>query len=281
MHTMPMHNMETLASDKNSLLKEVRRASARGSVTSDGLAVAEGFNLLEEALRSRCELPVVIAAESVKTAVAAHVRGLKHTRLIMVSDSSFEKLASTETPQGVIALVRPPAWTLDQLLRGRPLVVLLDGIQDPGNAGAIVRAAEAFGATGTAFLAGCVNPYNPKTLRASAGSLFRLPIVASVDENLLGAALEQKRVRLFAAHAHADKPGAEKLAFDADLTGACAIVIGAEGRGVSPTLQRRSIGIRIPTSGVESLNAAVAAGVLLYEASRQRARQNHQATSRP
>ena len=264
-----MQTMETLVSEKNSLLKEVRRASARGSLTNDGLAVAEGFHLLEEALRSRCEISVVIAAESVKTTVAGHVRGLKHTRVVVVGDGNFEKLASTETPQGVIALVRPPAWSLDQLLRGRPLVTLLDGIQDPGNAGAILRAAEAFGATGAAFLSGSVSPYNPKCLRASAGSLFRLPVVAALDESLLAVALEQKRVRLFAAH-----PKAEKLVFETDLTGACAIVIGAEGRGVSPTLQRRAAGIRIPTSGVESLNAAVAAGVLLYEASRQRARQS-------
>jgi TrmH family RNA methyltransferase len=264
-----MHTMETLVSEKNSLLKEVRRAAARGTLTDEGLAVAEGFHLLEEALRSRCKLSVVIAAESVRTTVAAHVRGLKNTRLVVVGDANFAKVASTETPQGVIALVRPPAWTLDQLLRGRPLVVLLDGIQDPGNAGAIVRAAEAFGATGAAFLSGSVSPYNPKTLRASAGSLFRLPVVASLDESLLAVALEQKRVRLFAAH-----PRAEKLMFKADLTGACAIVIGAEGRGVSPALQRRSTPVRIPTSGVESLNAAVAAGVLLYEASRQRARQS-------
>jgi TrmH family RNA methyltransferase len=271
-----MQTMETLASEKNVLLKEVRRASARGSLTPEGLAVTEGFHLLEEALRSRCEISVVITAESVKTTVAAHVRGLKHTRLVRVSDANFEKLASTEAPQGVIALVRPPLWTLDQLLRGKPLVALLDGIQDPGNAGAIVRAAEAFGATGAAFLTGTVNPYNPKCLRASAGSLFRLPMAASLDEDLLSAALEQKRVRLFAAH-----PRAEKLIFETDLTGACAIVIGAEGRGVSPSLQRRATGVRIPTSGVESLNAAVAAGVLLYEASRQRARQGGTGPERP
>ena len=264
-----METMEAVVSERNSLLKEVRRASARGSLTADGHAVAEGFHLLEEALRSRCEISVVIASESVKTTVAAHVRGLKHTRMVVVSDSNFEKLAATETTQGVIALVRPPAWTLDQLLRGRPFVILLDGIQDPGNAGAIVRAAEAFGATGAAFLSGSVNPGNPKCLRASAGSLFRLPVVAALDESLLAAALEQKRVRLYAAH-----PRAKKLVFETDLTGACAIVIGAEGRGVSPTLQRRSTGVRIPTSRVESLNAAVAAGVMLYEASRQRANGN-------
>ena len=86
--------------------------------------------------------------------VATHLRGLKRTRVVAVSEAVVRELASTETPQGVIALVRPPQWTLDQLVRGKPLVVVLDGVQDPGNAGAIVRAAEAFGATGVAFLKG-------------------------------------------------------------------------------------------------------------------------------
>jgi TrmH family RNA methyltransferase len=256
---------ETLLSDKNPLLKEVRRAAARGSLTSDGLAVAEGFHLLEEALRSRCEIAVVIAAETVRATVETHVGGLKKTRVAAVSEGVFADLATTETPQGVIALVRPPAWTLTQLVRGKPLVVVLDGVQDPGNAGAIMRAAEAFGATGVAFLKGSVNPYNPKCLRASAGSAFRLPVVHSLEESLLLAALEQKRANLFAA-----LPRAQRLVSEADLTGNCAIVIGSEGRGVSPRLEHQSMGVRIPTSGVESLNAAVAAGILLYEARRQR-----------
>jgi TrmH family RNA methyltransferase len=257
---------EALISDKNPLLKEIRRAAARGSLTADGLAVAEGFHLLEEALRSRCEIRAVIAAEPVRATVEAHVRGLKHTRVVAVSETVFADLSSTEAPQGVISLVRPPAWTLTQLVRGHPLVIALDGVQDPGNAGAVVRAGEAFGATGIAFLKGSVNPYNPKCLRASAGSIFRLPVVTSLEESLLLAALEQKRVTLYAA-----VPRDGKILSEADLTGSCAIVIGSEGRGVSPKLARKSVGLRIPTSGVESLNAAVAAGVMLYEASRQRA----------
>jgi len=262
--------MHTLLSDKNPLLKEVRRAAARGELTSgggptDGLAVAEGFYLLEEALGSRREIPVVIAAENVLATVATHLRGLKRTRVVAVSEAAFATLATTETPQGVIALVRPPQWTLDQLVRGKPLVMVLDAVQDPGNAGAIVRAAEAFGATGVALLKGSVNPYNPKCLRASAGSMFRLPVVAGIDESLLAAAFEQKRVALYAA-----LPRAERSIAEADFTGACAIVIGSEGHGVSKRIEKKAIGVRIPTSGVESLNAAVAAGVLLYEAQRQR-----------
>ena len=256
---------DTLLSEKNPLLKQVRRAIARGSLTEDGFAVSESFHLLEEALASDCEIGVVIVAESVKNAVSAHVKGLKRTRVAAVSDAAFAEIASTEATQGVMALVRPPAWTLDQILRGRSLLVVLDGVQDPGNAGAILRAAEAFGATGVAFLKGTVNPYNPKCLRASAGSVYRVPLVTSLDENLLLAALEQKRVELYAA-----MPRASKLVSEANLSGRCAIVIGNEARGVGAGLQGRAIGLKIPTSTVESLNAAVAAGVLLYEARRQR-----------
>jgi TrmH family RNA methyltransferase len=256
---------EPLLSEKNPLLKEVRRAIGKGSLTADGYAVAESFHLLEEALASDCEVAAVIAAESVRSAVMAHVKGLKRIRVTAVRDSVFAALAATEAPQGVIALVRPPEWKLDHLLRGRSLVVVLDGVQDPGNAGAVLRAAEAFGATGAVFLKGAVSPYNPKCLRASAGSAFRLPLVASLDENLLLAALEQKQIKIFAA-----MPRGEALAQAANLTARCAIAVGSEGRGVSAALRAKATGLRIPTSGVESLNVAVAAGVLLYEARRQR-----------
>src|SRR5579862_1101197 len=252
---------ETLSSERNPLVKDVRRAVARGALSDEGFAIAESFHLLEEALESDCEIGAVLVAESVKSTVAAHVRGLKRTRVVPLRDAIFATLASTETTQGVIALVRPPVWSIEQLLRGKSLVVVLDGIQDPGNAGAIVRAAEAFGATGAAFLKGTVSPYNPKSLRASAGSMFRLPVVASADENLLLAAFDQRGIAVYAASPR----GARSLA-DADFSGRTALVIGSEGRGISPKIAEHAACIKIPTSGVESLNAAVAAGVLLYEA---------------
>lgn len=261
-----MVKAELVSSAKHPLLKEVRRAILRGSLTEDGLCVAESFHLLEEALRSDCVVRTVLAAESVRSAVAGHVRGLKSVRVMTVADDLFQKIASTETSQGVIALVRPPEWSLEHLLRGKCLAVVLDGVQDPGNAGAIVRAAEAFGATGVAFLKGTVSPYNPKCLRAAAGSLFRLPVVHGIDEQILLAALEQKRVDLYAA-----MPRGETLIGEADLTRACAIAVGGEGHGVSLNLHARARDLKIPTSGVESLNVAMAASVILYEARRQRA----------
>jgi len=240
-------------SDKNPLVKQIRRAVSKGTLTEDGYAVAEGAHLLEEALAAKCEVGAVIAAES------AH---LHYPDARIVSDKTFRELASTETPQGVIALVRPVVATLEQMTRGAALVVVLDGVQDPGNAGAIVRAAEAFGATGVVFLKGTVNPYNPKCLRGSAGSAFRVPLVAGVGVEEI---LAQAGMAWYAA-----MPRAAKLVSDVDLTARCGIIIGSEGRGVSAALAERATGLRIPTAGVESLNAAVAAGILLYEARRQR-----------
>ena len=248
--------VETLISDKNPLLKEVRRLAANGA-PEERLVLAEGPRLLDEALRTRIEIQAVILAESASgfPESAGEVPGLGRTRVVRVLDSLFSKLSSTESPQGVLALVRLPAWTPQDLLRGTPLVVILDGVQDPGNAGAIIRTAEAFGATGAVFLKGTVSPSNPKCLRASAGSAFRVPILTEIPAG----------IALYAAD-----PRARLAAGDAPWSAPCALVIGGEGRGVSPALAARATGVKIPTSGVESLNAAVAAGILLYEARRQR-----------
>jgi RNA methyltransferase, TrmH family len=246
--------VETLISDKNPLLKEVRRLAAGGAPGEDRVVLAEGPHLLDEALRSKIEIHAVILSESAgeSPGVGGH---MGTTRVVRVLDSLFNKLASTESPQGVLALVRLPEWTAADLLRGTPLVVILDGVQDPGNAGAILRTAEAFGATGAVFLKGTVSPSNPKCLRASAGSAFRLPIVVDIPAGLTLYAADP-RARLPVSQARFGVP--------------CAIVIGGEGSGVRPEIAARATGLKIPTATVESLNAAVAAGILLYEARRQR-----------
>ena len=254
-----------LTSARNPLLREVRRAVARGALTADGLCVAESFHLLEEALRSDCRVHTVLAAASVRATVERHVKGLSHVRVTAVEDAAFDEISSTGTTQGVIALVEPPSWTLEQVLRGRAMVVVLDGLQDPGNAGAILRAAEAFGATGVLFLKGAVGPYHPKTLRASAGSAFRVPLVAGIDASLARATIEQSRLDLYAA----DPRGRKDLA-GVDLKRRFALVVGSEARGVSAKLRAGAIDLRIPVRGVESLNAALSAGIILYEAARQR-----------
>lgn len=240
----------------------------RGTLTDDGCCVAEGFHLLEEALRSDREVPVVLAAESVRETVARHIAGLKGSRTVVVADALFQAIASTETTQGVISLVRPPEWSIPQLFRGRSLVVVLDGVQDPGNAGTIIRAAEAFGATGVLFIKGTVSPHHPKTLRASAGSLFRVPYVSGIDATLARASLAQHGVSVFAA---VPFTGRQRLIGEVDFSQRCAVLVGSEGRGISNELQGCAEDVAIPTIAVESLNAAVAASIMLYESRRQRA----------
>ena len=252
------------------MLKDVRKAIARGTVTDQGFAVAESFHLLEEALRSDCEISAVFAAESVRAEVESHVRGLKRIRVGVLPDDLFRSISTTEASQGVMALVRPPQWSVEQLFGGHAVTIVLDGVQDPGNAGAMVRAAEAFGATGVMFLKGTASPHHPKTLRASAGSLFRVPYVAGMEAEIAAAALRQNRVAIYAAMPCG---AGRKLAGDVDLAEPCALVIGSEGRGVSEELRRLAEEVAIPTAGVESLNAAVAAAILLYEARRQRVTQ--------
>lgn len=260
-----MVRAETLTSEKNPLLKEIRRAVSRGSLTPSGLLVAETFHLVEEALRSSCEVPAVLCAQSVRTQVDRFTAHHPTLRVLTLEDALFEKLSATETSQGVMALVRPREWPLPQLLTPPTLLVILDGIQDPGNAGTILRAAEAFGATGLLLVKGSVNPYNPKAVRASAGSIFRLPLAAAVDPALVLTTLAQHGLNAYAA-----MPGAGPALHQTDLTGNVALIIGSEGHGVSPQLRTAARDLRIPTTGVESLNAAMAAAVLLYEARRQR-----------
>jgi TrmH family RNA methyltransferase len=252
-----------LTSPQNPLIKEIRKAAARGGLTARGLAIAETYHLVEEALRSGLRVEAVLCAASAAETVDGRLRGLRAVRVTIVEDRLFHEIAATETSQGVMALVTPPSWKMADLLGENALVVVLDGVQDPGNAGTIVRTAEAFGASGVVFLKGSVHPYHPKTLRASAGSLFRVPVVSGIDADEALAAFEG--LDLYAA-----MPRAELTPGEADLRRRCGFIIGSEGRGVGGAIASHVKGLRIPTTGVESLNAAMAAGILLYETRRQR-----------
>lgn len=250
---------------RHPLLKSIRKAALKGALTEDGYCVAESFHLLDEALRSDRDVKTILTVESVRSTVERRVANLRGTRVLTLDDALFEQVATTETSQGVLSLVAPPQWTLDALFRGQCLVVVLDALQDPGNAGTIVRAAEAFGATGILCLKGTVSLFNPKALRASAGSIFRVPVIQGMDADLAAATLAQRRVDLYAT-----LPQGGRSLPTADLTRRTAFLIGSEAHGVRPALRAGAFDLHIPTFGVESLNAALAAGILLYESHRQR-----------
>jgi TrmH family RNA methyltransferase len=263
---VPMAASQVITSSANSLLKEVRRSVSRGSATADGFAVAESFHLLTEALRSGLEFQAVLASEKAYPGIAKLLRSRPDISLRTIEDRTFASAASTETSQGVISLVRLPRWDIEAMFGGGPLVVL-DGMQDPGNAGSIARSAEAFGASGIVFLRGTVAAANPKTLRASAGSLFRVPFLEGMGRDEIAAQVRRRKLTLLAASSDAGVPLPRQ-----NLLTPCVVVIGSEGQGVSPELRTFAQPVHIPTTGVESLNAAVSAALILYEAARQRGR---------
>lgn len=258
-----MTRVERLTSAQNPLFKIIRRARRAGTLTDDGYCLAEGIHLLEEAIRSRLPMKAVVVTRAALPAVR-RLTGLGRIRVVETDEAVFAEMATTETPQGVLSLVRPHAWRLEEAFGPEALTLALDGVQDPGNAGAMIRAAEAFGASGVVFLKGSVSPFNPKAVRASAGSVFRMPVFSGASAGEFFAAAASLKVQVYVA-----SPGTGEPADTADLVRACALVIGSEGQGLSEPF-RRAAAVRIPTSGVESLNAAVAAAILLYEARRQR-----------
>lgn len=253
-----------IESPKNSLLQEIRKAAALGRPTEDGLVVAEGPHLLSEALRGQWVIEQVLITTSFGHQESDLLNGLR-TNLIEVSERAFAATSATRTHQGVITLLRPRKWSWDDVTRGNGIVVVLDAIQDPGNAGTIVRSAEAFGASGAIFLRGSVHVANGKLLRAAAGSMFRIPLLESVPAECLVRELRERGIPLYALSAD----GEEDLS-RLNLTVLSALALGSEGAGISPPVEQAAESVRIPVQTVESLNVGVAGSIALFESARQR-----------
>ena len=257
-------------SKQNARLKELRHALSKPPRQAGELAGIEGPNLIREALRANLTLSTVFVAQGSQQLLDELSLPLE-TEVLAVPPALLSSTLATETPQPVAALVQPRTWDWDHLLSGRrnaaPLIVALAGLQDPGNLGTILRSAEAFGATGVLSLPGTVSAWNPKAVRASAGSIFRVPMIAaSMEECVLR--LHEHDVTLWTTATRQAKE-----AHCADLARPVALIIGNEGNGVPHEIAAQADGsLTIPYPGpVESLNAAIATSVLLYEAARQRA----------
>jgi TrmH family RNA methyltransferase len=283
----PASEAALLTSRDNRWLKEFRVALRGGLPTEDGFVGVEGVRLVEEALRSGCAIRAVLLSESGER---------HHERLaplidrpemafpvLRTTDRLFEGIADTEHPQGVAALVHPREISFDVFVRVpdsacAPLLVVLIGVQDPGNVGTILRTAAAFGATGAATAAsgisGTANPFSPKALRASAGAALHLPILAGMSLSILLAQLKVAGIRTLASSVHEPRHGDQALLapWEVDWCQPVALLVGNEGAGLPEEVKRSADArIRIPmASGIESLNAAAAAAVVFYEAARQR-----------
>lgn len=254
-------------SSQNARLKQLRRALAMPArAGSDDLIGIEGPNLLAEALRAGLSIVSVFAAQCSERLLDSLALP-QQTEVLLVPRGLLDQALTTESPQPIAALVAPPAWSWPSLLDSPSrLLLLLAGLQDPGNLGAVLRSAEAFGISGVVCLPGTVSPWNPKALRASAGSAFRVPLLAASADDCFPR-LRSASLRIFATTARNGRSASL-----ADLAGPAALLIGNEGNGLPPEIAAHAdAALTIPCPGpVESLNAAVAASILLYEASRQR-----------
>jgi TrmH family RNA methyltransferase len=256
---------EIIRSRQNPRVKQLRSAFAHPGDTT--LAI-EGEHLLQEAIRSGLTVDEIFLREASVEHFSQLLKKFPTTCTVTtLGNEAFDHAVSTESPQGIAAYIRLPERNLETTLAPpNALVVLLDGVQDPGNVGTIIRSAEAFAATAVIALPGTANFWNAKTVRASVGSVFRVPLFA-LNEKAAKSSLEKHSFALVAATA---RNGAAPEAFN--WKNKTALLIGAEGPGLSPAwLAAAKYSITLACPGpVESLNAAIAASLLLYEASKYR-----------
>jgi RNA methyltransferase, TrmH family len=278
----------TITSRDNKWLKRFRATlGGNGPIAADPLGV-EGPKLVEGALRAglNAEALLVTGAgerhlERLLRTTAESEAAILRSRILRTTEKLFESVAGTDTPQGIAGLFEQPVWRFEDLMRGiaahntnvypsvHPLVVVFAEIQDPGNVGTIIRSAEAFGATGVIGTRGTADLWSPKALRASAGSALRLPVLRGVAIPVLLAQMHTANLKIYAATARGQSlsmlpPGT--------FGEPSAIFIGNEGAGLPAEVERAADArISIPMNhAVESLNAGVAASLLLYEIARNR-----------
>jgi len=253
----------------NSLIKELRLAFKRGELTPSGDCAVEGFRIVEEAVRSGLRCRAVFFSESSEARAARLLPQIaSHVETLLLPDKLFASAVPSPSPQGVAALVHVKLFSLDDVLSSAsdaPLLAIV-GVQDPGNLGTILRSAEAFGAKGVLLGEGTVSAYNNKVVRASAGSVFRISLTKVGLPSLVDT-LRERGLRLIATSSHKGSALPE-----ADLRIPTAIFIGNEGAGIDKKLMGQMDQlVMIPHSRrVESLNAGIAASIMLYEAARQR-----------
>lgn len=255
-----------ITSRQNQRLKDIRRLRR----SKGGHALLEGPHLLAEALAAGLRLDEILATpDFLASAEGRRLARLWTVEPLEVDASLLAGLTDADSPQGVLAVARLPRDGAGALpvLPSRPYLYL-DGLQDPGNLGALARVAEAAGAAGLALSPGCVHPNHPRALRASAGSLLRLPVAVGAEPDALSRHLAAAEPRWTALTPR----GGDNL-YSADLAGTLILAVGAEGPGVSPALLARAgLRLTIPLEpAVESLNATVAAALVLFELRRRRA----------
>lgn len=227
--------------------------------------IVEGIKMFLEAPKDRIEK--VYISETLYNKKKKELN-LEKLKVEILSDKVFSHVSDTKTPQGILCIVRQIVTTLEEILQQEnPHLMILDNLQDPGNMGTIIRTAEGAGVTGVIMSKESVDIYNPKTIRSTMGSVYRMPFLYVEELQELLQKLKEKGVKTYAAHLHG-----KNFYDEEDYRTGCAFLIGNEGNGLREEIaEKADIWVKIPMYGqVESLNAAIAASVLMFEASRQR-----------
>jgi TrmH family RNA methyltransferase len=253
----------------NSHVKELRLAFSRAERTPSGACAVEGVHVLEEAIRSGLKLEAVFFSESAVNRAARLLPQIaNNVETWLVPDQLFSSAVPSETPQGVAALVRTKEFTVDEVIEGsaRGPLLAVAGLQDPGNLGTILRSGEAFGAGGVLAGDNSVSLLNWKVVRASAGSIFRLPAARCRLEDIVPK-LRDRGLILLATSSHKGTP-----VYEQDWSQPAVVFIGSEGAGLPREILSKMDGVVVIPHAprVESLNAGIAASIVLYEAARQR-----------
>lgn len=259
-----------ITSPSNQHIKDIIQVREKRAKFRHMAFLVEGPHLVEMALAAGVRIKEVFVTEAFLNAKEYRAMFKMITGTIFeVSEQILKKIADTETPQGIVAVVAYEPVTLDTLpLKDAPLLVILDAIQDPGNLGTIIRTADAAGADAVILLPGCCDAFMPKVIRATAGSIFNLPLAYAEPDTLIDW-LHKKKIQLAVTAADA-----EKTVFESKLTGGIAIAFGNEAHGISAHLRKvADLFLNIPIFGkAESLNVATSAAICLYEAVRRRRR---------
>lgn len=257
-----------ITSTQNPKVKKITQLLKQSKTRKkEGLFVVEGKKMVNEIPAD--QLKEILISESFLAKEETYIQQAKEKQISLeiVSDSIIKHLTDAVTPQGIIGLVKMTSTTLDKLLTDNPLIIILENIQDPGNLGTIIRTADAAGASGILLSTGCVDLYNPKVVRSTMGSLFRVPILK--DRNIANdiTYLQSQAIHILATHLQ----GSQNI-YTCDLTKGLGILVGNEGNGLTDqTTALANQRILIPMIGnAESLNAGIATSIIIYETLRQR-----------
>lgn len=256
-----------ITSASNKVIKQLRDLADKKGRTKWDAFIIEGLKLVDEALQYRIPIRYFLVADSVYSRFESMVSGREDIPVYLVPDDLFERVSTTGTPQGILAVAPLMDHEDRSVVAEGSKYVILEQLQDPGNVGTIIRTADACGFDGVLLSAGCADPHNPKVIRAAMGSLFHIPIFSCADIFDTINSLKRRGIRIVAAH-----PRDSAVVWDLPLADNIAVVIGNEGNGLSQKMLD-SVDIRamIPMPGkAESFNAASAASMILYESMRQR-----------